>query len=189
MLCTKHFSEIVKFLVPQGKTEAFKSRLGNWIMDSPCDNLRPVGRLQADTVIRDPVSEVQFRDEKAETRLVLHARHARRNDVQCDALWYTDTETDVLLLMLAHSKKLTLKRCYMKKGRGANIMCNSTQAMLTTASWGALLGVNSIIGCDNIAAFFGKGKWKAIQLLQPMEGTSELWRVSRERVISIQREL
>ena len=51
---------------------------------------------------------------------------------------------------------------------------------------GALIGSNSITGCDNIAAFFGKGKWKAVQLLQPMEGMSELWRVSRERVISIQ---
>ena len=49
----------------------------------------------------------------------------------------------------------------------------------------ALIGVNSITGLDNISAFFGKGKWKAVQLLQPMEGTSELWPVSRERVISI----
>ena len=138
-------------------------------------------------VIRDPVPEVQFRDEEADTRIVLHARHARRND--CVALWYTDSEIDVFVLMLAHSKNLTSKRCYMKKGRGANILCNLTQAMLTTASWGALIGVNSNTGCDNISAFFGKGKWKAVQLLQPMEGTSELWRVSRERVISIQWEL
>ena len=114
---------------------------------------------------------------------------ARAQEWQCDALWYTDTETDVLVLVLAHSKKLTLKRCYMKKGRGANIICNSTQAMLTTALWGALIGVKSNTGCDNISAFFGKGKWKAVQLLQPVEGRSELWRVSRKRVISIQWEL
>ena len=49
----------------------------------------------------------------------------------------------------------------------------------------AFIGVNSITGLDNISAFFGKGKWKAVQLLQPIEGTSELWPVSRERVISI----
>ena len=119
-------------------------------------------------VIRDPVPEVQFRDEEADTRIVLHARHARRND--CVALWYTDSEIDVFVLMLAHSKNLTSKRCYMKKGRGANILCNLTQAMLTTASWGALIGVNSITGCHNISAFFAKGKLKAVQLLQPMEG-------------------
>ena len=33
----------------QCKTEAFGSRLGNWIMDSPCDNWRRVGQLKADT--------------------------------------------------------------------------------------------------------------------------------------------
>ena len=105
------------------------------------------------------------------------------------ALWYTDTETDVFVLVLAHRQNLTLKMCYMKMGRGANIICNSTQAMLTTASWGALMGVKSNTGCGNISALFGKGKWKAVQLLQPMEGTSELWRVSQKRVISIQWEL
>ena len=31
-------------------------------------------------MIRDPVPEVQFYDEEAETRIVLHARHARGND-------------------------------------------------------------------------------------------------------------
>ena len=75
--------------MPQGKTEAFRSRLGNWIMDSPCDNRRPVGRLDVDTVVRDPVSEVLFHDEEAETRTVLHARHARRND----SVMHSDTLT------------------------------------------------------------------------------------------------
>ena len=72
---------MVKFLVPQGKTEAFRSRLGNWIMNVPCDNRRTsraTGRRHM--VIRDPVPEVQFRDEEADTPIVLHARHARRND-------------------------------------------------------------------------------------------------------------
>ena len=51
---------------------------------------------------------------------------------------------------------------------------------------GALIGVNSVTGCDNIAAYFGKEKWKAVQIRQPMDGMSELWRVLRERVINIQ---
>ena len=83
------------------------------------------------------------------------------------------------LYSFAHSKSLNLKRCYMKKGRGANVRCKSIAAKLTTASWGVLIGVNSTTGCDNITAFFGKGRWKTVQL----------WRVSRERVISIQWEL
>ena len=67
---------------------------------------------------------------------------------RCDALWYTDIETDVFVLVLALRKNLTLKRCYMKNGRGANVICNSTRAMLATASWGALVGVNT--GCPDV---------------------------------------
>ena len=76
--------------MPQGKTEAFRSRLGNWIMNVPCDNRRTsraTGRRHM--VIRDPVPEVQFRDEEADTPIVLHARHARRND----SVMHSDTLT------------------------------------------------------------------------------------------------
>ena len=143
---------------------------GSWT----CDNRRPVERRYM--VIRDAVPEVQFHYEEADRRIVLHARHARRNDSVTHWHWHW---ANVFLLPLAHSKSLTLKRCYMKKGRGAKVRCKSTAAKLTTASWGVLIGVNSTTGCDNISAFFGKGKWKTVQL----------WRVSRERVISIQWEL
>ena len=37
----------------------------------------------------DPVPEVQFRDEEAETRIVLHARRARRNE----GVMHSDTLT------------------------------------------------------------------------------------------------
>ena len=40
-------------------------------------------------VMRDPVPEVQFCDEEAETRIALHARHARRND----SMMHSDTLT------------------------------------------------------------------------------------------------
>ena len=40
-------------------------------------------------VTRDPVPEVQFRDEEADTRIVLYARHARRND----SVMHSDTLT------------------------------------------------------------------------------------------------
>ena len=46
-------------------------------------------------VIRDPVPEVQFRNEKADTPIVLHARHARRND----SVMHSDTVTLRLWVM------------------------------------------------------------------------------------------
>ena len=46
-------------------------------------------------VIGDPVPEVQFSDEEADTTIVLHARHARRND----SVMHSDTVTLRLWVM------------------------------------------------------------------------------------------
>ena len=112
--------------------------------------------------MRDPVPEVQFRDEEAGTRIVLHGRHARRND----SVMYSDTLT-LRLMSLSNAcsqQKLDFEKLLHEKGkRREHYMQLDPEA---------LIGVNSITGCDNIAAFFGKGNWKAVQLLQPMEGMS-----------------
>ena len=42
---------------------------------------------------RDPVPELQFRDEEADTRIVLYFRHARRND----SVMHSDTLTPRLM--------------------------------------------------------------------------------------------
>ena len=46
-------------------------------------------------VIRDPVNEVQFRDEEANTRIVLNAWHAVRND----SVMHSDTLTLTLMFL------------------------------------------------------------------------------------------
>ena len=59
-------------------------------MNVPCDNRRTSRATGSrHMVIRDPVPEVQFRDEEADTPIVLHARDARRND----SVMHSDTVT------------------------------------------------------------------------------------------------
>ena len=60
-------------------------------MNVPCHDNRRTSRAtgRRHMVIRDPVPEVQFRDEEADTPIVLHARHARRND----SVMHSDTVT------------------------------------------------------------------------------------------------
>ena len=77
--CDALCREIVKFPVPRGKTEAFRSRLGNWIMDSPCDNRRPVGRLDADTWWSETLTRYEIHPElkagRSSWRICRHASH------------------------------------------------------------------------------------------------------------------
>ena len=66
-------------------------------------------------MITDPVPEVQFRDEEAETHIVLHARHARRND----SVMHSDTLTLRLMsLSNAYSQqKLDFEKLLHEKGK------------------------------------------------------------------------
>ena len=62
-------------------------------------------------VIRDPVPEVQFRDEEADTPIVLHARHARRNQ----SVMHSDTPDNETVSQDEMEKKLTSVRVWASK--------------------------------------------------------------------------
>ena len=122
---TANKPEIVKFLVSQWKTEAFRGRLGNRIMYVTTED--QCWRLDAATC--DPVPELECNHEEADTRMVLHAQHAGGTCV------IHSDDTDVFVLLLAHSRNLG--KCYMKKGRGAktriielSIVVNSLEKQL-----------------------------------------------------------
>jgi len=68
---TANKPEIVKFLVSQWKTEAFRGRLGNRTMYVTTED--QCWRVDAATC--EPVPELQCNHEEADTPMVLHARH------------------------------------------------------------------------------------------------------------------
>lgn len=135
---------------------------------------------RVDAAAREPVPELQCNNEEADTRMVLHAWHAGG---MCVILF---ENTDVLVLLLA--RRPSLPKCYIKKGRGLksriidlSLVVNSLEMQLDpgidkNCFLKALIGVHTITGCDTISAFSGKGKWKAVQLLQ-RKSTSKLWQV------------
>lgn len=87
----------------------------------------------------------------------------------------------------------------MKKGRGAktriidlSLVVSSLNKQLSPGIdeqyfMKALIGVHALTGCDTVSSFSGKGKWKAVQLLQrneryvkAMVEIGEAWIVSDE---------
>lgn len=159
----------VKFLVLKWKTEAFRGRLGNRTMYVTTED--QCWRVDAATC--EPVPELPCNHEEADTRTVAHALHARGTCVI-----YSD-DTDVLVLLLAHSPSLT--KCYMKKGRRAktriinlSLVVSSLETQLDpdidkNCFMNALIGVHAVTGCGTVSVFSGKGKWNAVQLLQRSE--------------------
>ncbi|KAK3747396.1 hypothetical protein QZH41_012092, partial [Actinostola sp. cb2023] len=141
---TANKPEIVKFLVSQWKTEAFRGRLGNRVMYVTTED--QCWRLDAATC--EPVPELECNHEEADTRMVPHARHAGGTCV------IHSDDTDVFVLLLAHSRNLG--KCYMKKGRGPktriielSIVVNSLEKQLDPGIdkycfMKALIGVHAI---------------------------------------------
>ena len=125
--------------------------------------------LSLDAAACEPVLKLRCNREEADRRMVLHVRHAVGTCV------IHSDDTDVLVLLFAHSSSLT--KCHVKKARGAK--SRITDLSLAVKSWEvqldpgidkncflkALIGIHAIRGCDTISALPGKGKWKAVQLL------------------------
>ena len=93
--------------------------------------------------------------------MVLHARHTGGTSV------IHSDDTDVLVLLLAHSSSLTKYRLH-EKGGGAksridlSLVVNSSEMQLDpgvdkNCFLKAFIGVHAITGCDTISVFSGKG--------------------------------
>jgi len=161
---TANKPEIVKFLVLQWRTLAFRGRLGNRIMYVTTED--QCWRLDVATC--EPAPELECNHEEADTRMVLHARHAAGTCV------IHSDDADVFVLLLAHSRNLGKCYSYTKKGRGSktritesSMVVNSLEKQLDPGIdkycfMKALVGVPAITGCDTTSAFYGKGKWKAV---------------------------
>jgi len=184
---TSNKPEIVKFLVSEWRKETFRGKLGNRILYVTTED--HCWRVNADTC--EPVPELRCNHEEADTRMVLHAHHAGGT-----CIIHSD-DTDVFVLLLAHSQ--SLGKCFIKKGRGAktriielSTVVNRLEKQLEPGIekhcfMKALIGIHAITGCDTISAFSGKGKWKAVQLLQrneryvqAMASIGQEWAVSEE---------
>ena len=167
LLCvTSNKIEIVRFLLLQWKNLEFRSKLFDRAMYVTGDD--QCWKITSTTC--DPVPELQCNHEEADTRIILHAQHAGGTCViHCD-------DTDVLVLLLAHSQ--SLGKCYIKKGKGSQTRMIELSLIVDYLSnqlfegisqqnfLKALIGVHALTGCDTVSAFCGKGKWRAVQLLQ-----------------------
>ena len=144
---TANKPEIVKLLVSQWKTDAFRSRLGNRIMYITIKE-----QWQLDVRMCEPVPELQCNHEEADTCMVLHARHTAGPCV------IPFDDTDVFILLLSHSRDLG--ECYIKKGRGAKTRLIKLSKVVSTLEkqldrgiekqsfMKALIGIHAITGCE-----------------------------------------
>lgn len=122
--------------------------------------------------------------EEADTRLLLHARHA------CDELYdkiiICSPDTDVAIITLSLMEKMSSAKLYFLTGTkdkhrmiDLQVIANALGPNLSAA----LIGLHSFTGCDSTSAFYGKGKEKALKLTTTSVPFKLLARTSRQIVM------
>ena len=104
--------------------------------------------------------------EEADTRLLLHARHA------CDELYdkviIRSPDTDVAIIALSLMSKLPPVKLYFLTGtkdKQRMIDLHAVSSALGSPMCESLIGLHTFTGCDSTSALYGKGKDKPLNLV------------------------
>ena len=155
-------TEVVHFLVSQRKKSEYTSRLDNKVLyvteGSKCWKLT--------TGSTDNVPELESSHEEADTRMILHAKHAKGNMVI-----HAD-DAGVTVLLLTHSDLLGI--LYMRTRRGSKTriipLASIKEKLLKQLSTGitahdfykSLCGLHALNGCDSVSSLSGKERLRLI---------------------------
>ena len=104
------------------------------------------------------ITELNSNHEEADTKLLLHAKHASENGETTIIIKYPDT--DVAILACHFCRDISARILIMKKEKTWNIYLE-TSAIADAAGphlCDALPGLHAFTGCDSTSAFAGKGK-------------------------------
>lgn len=162
--------QFADFVMKEWSSENYSALLGDKILivshGSVCQKYVSDTTNRQITVTRPPL--LQGNHEEADTAIVFHLSHTSGNVL----VRSSDTDVFVILLMFAGNLSDNTLTIILDSGTGNNrhlinvsqlaITLNTTTPHLTSA----LPGLHAFTGCDFTAAFFRKGKVKALQLLE-----------------------
>ena len=115
-------------------------------------------------LVVEEVKELRSDHEEADTRLLLHAKHASK---AYSTIIIKSPDTDVMLLSLSFAHEITNSIFFVtgteKNARIVNVTRLSQSYWILRSQ--ALLALHVFTGCDSVSAFRGKGKIKAVQIM------------------------
>ena len=117
-------------------------------------------------ILRKIVLALECTQEEADTRLLLHANHAAVSGHEKVKIKSSDSDVEVISIALQHKIAARIYILSGTKHRMRLIDISEINTKLTQEVCDALLGLHAFIGCDSMNAFLGKGKKKALQIVQ-----------------------
>lgn len=105
------------------------------------------------------VPELACDHEEADTRLLLHAKHAGQH---FSSVILRSPDTDVAIISLSLATKIQANVCLLSgtSGKEKLVDIDNLAATLGGRAVEALPGYHAFTGCDSVSAFYSKGKVK-----------------------------
>jgi hypothetical protein len=113
------------------------------------------------------VAELISSQEEADTKILLHAKHAAQEGFEWIILSCQDTDISVIALHFA--QQISPSKVVMKRGNRNRVVLQDLTVLSTILGSGicaALPGFHSFTGCDTVSAFAGRGKKVVLKLIQ-----------------------
>ena len=111
-----------------------------------------------------PCPELYCDHEEADTRLLLHAKHAAESN---SSVIIRSPDTDVAIIALSLLDSLPCPVFFMTgKGRKSRMIDLLKVASSLNVSPQCLVGLHTFTGCDSTSSFYGKGKKKCLKLVE-----------------------
>ncbi|KAI4811883.1 hypothetical protein KUCAC02_014754 [Chaenocephalus aceratus] len=162
-------TSLVEFLVEQWKQPAKRERLQDKSLYVTCGEACYL-------ITKDHWHEIQdLRSikEEADTRMLLHARHASGDGY--GSIIITAEDTDVLILCLCFSKTMACQKCGTQN-RTRYIDIGKLASSVGEEVCQGLVGLHALTGCDTVSAFAGRGKLSALKHLKENETYQEAFK-------------
>ena len=139
------------------------------------------------------VIELSSGQEEADTRLLLHAKHAATSHVKAVIISSKDTDVRILCISFAHAITVPIYQRCVSQHQARYVDISKIAGVLGQGVSKALLGLHAFTGCDSVSAFAGIGKAKPLRLLcsknefQVMfQNLGEQWFITEELCVQLE---
>ena len=161
LMCGASKTKLISFILTQWQQPQSRQQLGQRTVFFTSG--KKCFQLQRDSL--SEVAELASSQEEADTRILLHAKHAAGN---YSAIVVVAEDTDVFVLCLAFQSQINCSM-YMKCGSASRIRYIDIQKVAGAIGQNicaSLIGLHAFTGCDSVSSFSGRGKLSALKLLK-----------------------
>ena len=136
--------------------------------------------------------ELSSGQEEADTRLLLHAKHAATPHVKAVLISSEDTDVRILCISFAHAIPVPIYQRCVSQRQARYVDISKIAGVLGQEVSKALIRLHAFTGCDSVSAFAGIGKARPLKLLRSknefevmFQNLGEQWSFTEELCVQL----